>query len=354
MLHTKMGIQYALAGTRVLITGGTGTFGRRMLRELLRMPEGPDSVVVLSRDELKQSKIWEDHAHDPRLRMFLGDVRDRARLEHAFRGVDVVIHAAALKQVPAAEYNPTEAVATNVQGAINVVDAAISAGVRRVVALSTDKACEPVNLYGATKAVAEKIFLAAHNLVGALGEPKFAVTRYGNVAASRGSVLEVWRDALRLAEDAPGRPGPVISVTDPTCTRFWMTPAEAVRMVLWTIAHMEGGETVVPDLPAYRVHDLAAAATRAYSPIEPGLVGYKITGMRQGEKAHETMISRHEVADYQSRHGDDEQTIYWVRDPHNPPANVRHSPLESEHARRMSVEELTARIKVLFSAGADA
>lgn len=349
MLHTKMGIQYTLAGTRVLITGGTGTFGRRMLRELLRMPDGPDSVVVLSRDELKQSKIWEDHEHDPRLRMFLGDVRDRARLEHAFRGVDVVIHAAALKQVPAAEYNPTEAVATNVQGAINVVDAAISAGVRRVVALSTDKACEPVNLYGATKAVAEKVFLAAHNLVGALGEPKFAVTRYGNVAASRGSVLEVWRYALAQPEDAPGRV--VLKVTDPACTRFWMTPAEAVRMVLWTIAHMEGGETVVPELPAYRVHDLAHAATRIYSTTEPGLVTYQTTGMRPGEKMHETMISRHEVSEYQARHGTDEETMYWVRDPHNPPANVRHSPLESEHARRMSVAELEDRIKNLVGMG---
>lgn len=349
MHHTSMGIRYALAGTRVLITGGTGTFGRRMLRELLRMPDGPDSVVVLSRDELKQSKIWEDHEHDPRLRMFLGDVRDRARLEHAFRGVDVVIHAAALKQVPAAEYNPTEAVATNVQGAINVVDAAISAGVRRVVALSTDKACEPVNLYGATKAVAEKVFLAAHNLVGALGEPKFAVTRYGNVAASRGSVLEVWRYALAQPEDAPGRV--VLKVTDPACTRFWMTPAEAVRMVLWTIAHMEGGETVVPELPAYRVHDLAHAATRIYSTTEPGLVTYQTTGMRPGEKMHETMISRHEVSEYQARHGTDEETMYWVRDPHNPPANVRHSPLESEHARRMSVAELEDRIKNLVGMG---
>ena len=349
MHHTSMGIRYALAGTRVLITGGTGTFGRRMLRELLRMPEGPDSIVVLSRDEMKQARIWEQHEHDPRLRMFIGDVRDRARLEHAFRGVDVVIHAAAMKQVPAAEYNPTEAVATNVTGAINVVDAAISAGVRRVVALSTDKACEPINLYGATKACAEKIFLAASSLVGALGEPKFAVTRYGNVAASRGSVLEVWKDALQQPEDAPGRV--VIKVTDPACTRFWMTPAEAVRMVLWTIEHMEGGETVVPDLPAYRVHDLAVAASAVYATTEPGLVAYHTTGMRAGEKLHEAMISRHEVNQYQARHGADEETRYWVRDPHNPPANVRQTPLESDTARPMSVLELQDRIKNLEGMG---
>lgn len=315
-----------LQDARVLITGGTGTFGRRMVRELLRMPEGPAAVVVLSRDELKQSEMQHELHGDPRMRYFLGDVRDRARLEHAFRGVDVVIHAAALKQVPAAEYNPTEVVRTNVQGAMNVVDAAISAGVKKVVALSTDKACEPINLYGATKAVAEKIFLAAGNLVGALGTPTFAVTRYGNVTGSRGSVLEIWRRAI--AETKTIRPQ--LAVTHPGCTRFWMTPAEAVELVLWTIARMEGGETVVPDLPAYRVHDLAAAVA-----AESGkLIEFKVTGMRPGEKMHETMISVHDRQEYVREGG------YFVRDPHHPRTPQDPGAIASDTATRMGVEQL--------------
>lgn len=331
MRHTeKIGKMFDLEGARVLITGGTGTFGQRMVRELLRMPEGPECVVILSRDEWKQSRMQAERPDEPRLRYFLGDVRDRQRLHQAFRGVDVVIHAAALKQVPAAEYNPSEAVQTNIDGALNVIDAAINTGVKRVVALSTDKACEPVNLYGATKAVAEKLFLAAGAYVGALGEPKFAVTRYGNVTGSRGSVLEVWREAI-----AAGRP---ITITHPACTRFWMTPAEAVQLVLWTIERMEGGELVVPDLPAYRVQELAGALY-----MQTGQTGHpqwKVVGLRQGEKMHESMISRHEAAQFSPYSTRDEGGTYWVKDPNNPPGQTRLQPLESDTAQRLTMAQL--------------
>lgn len=270
-----------------LITGGTGYFGQGMVRRLLEMPdEGVYRICVYSRDEAKQA-IMRATLQDPdeRIRWFVGDVRDQARLRRAMEGVDTVIHAAALKRVEVGEYNPGEMIKTNVIGTMNVIEAATDAGVKKVVALSTDKACHPVNAYGASKLLLEKQVLAANNTRGAHG-PRFAVTRYGNVAGSTGSVINNWRSAKRT-------PGATVVVTNTDATRFWMTLREAVDLVLKTSEHMHGGELVVPDLPAYRLADLMAAmniypaegawtTARAHYPV-------KIVGLSPGEKLHERM-----------------------------------------------------------------
>lgn len=223
------------------------------------------------------------------LRWFIGDVRDRERLRRAMDGVDTVIHAAALKRVEVGEYNPSEMVRTNVLGAINVIEAAQDSDVSRVVAISTDKACAPLNAYGATKLTAEKLMLAANNTSGA-GGPMFSVCRYGNVAGSTGSVIPTWRAQQKLVEETFPMVAQKIQVpvTDPTCTRFWMTIEEAVDVVLWTVKNMQGGELVVPLLSAYRLGDLAEAMG-----LEP-----HITGLGQGEKKDEMMISTHETAGF--------------------------------------------------------
>jgi UDP-N-acetylglucosamine 4,6-dehydratase len=256
----------------VLVTGGTGSFGRRFA-EIVLTRHKPRKLIILSRDELKQSEMRDAFGDHPALRFFLGDVRDRDRLMRAFQGVDVVVHAAALKQVPAAEYNPWECVRTNVQGAQNVIDAAIDRGVKRVIALSSDKAANPINLYGATKLVSDKLFVAG-NTYASHGDTQLAVVRYGNVMGSRGSVIPLF---LKLR--ATGR----IPVTDRRMTRFWITLDQAVAFVLRTLVRMRGGEIFVPKLPSMRIVDLARAIAPACA-IED-------VGIRPGEKLHELMIT---------------------------------------------------------------
>jgi UDP-N-acetylglucosamine 4,6-dehydratase len=261
------------SGTSVLVTGGTGSFGKAFLRELLDNHE-PRRVVVFSRDELKQYDARAQFGDDPRLRWFIGDVRDRSRLARAMHGIDYVVHAAALKQVDTAEYNPYEFVQTNVNGSQNVIDAAIDAGVRRVVALSTDKASSPINLYGATKLCADRLFVSGNNYAAAY-DTRFSVVRYGNVMGSRGSVIPMFQ---RLA--AEGVPLPI---TDERMTRFWITLPQAVAFVIESFEMMTGGEIYVPRIPSMRVADLAGA-------IAPGAPTREI-GIRPGEKLHEEMIA---------------------------------------------------------------
>jgi len=269
-----------LDGKVILITGGTGSFGRRFIETVLRL-SNPRKVIVYSRDELKQSDMqielreqFDDAAY-AKMRFFLGDVRDRERLTLALRGVDIVIHAAALKQVPAAEYNPSECIHTNVLGAENVVWASLANGVKQVIALSTDKACNPINLYGATKLASDKTFVAANNLSGDIGT-RFAVVRYGNVVGSRGSVVPLFKRLL--AQGATELP-----ITDERMTRFWITLNEGVDFVLSSLNLMRGGEIFVPKIPSMTMPDLV----RALSPT----AGIKVVGIRPGEKLHEMMIS---------------------------------------------------------------
>jgi UDP-N-acetylglucosamine 4,6-dehydratase len=253
---------------RILVTGGSGFFGRGFVRKAL--DQGAERVCVLSRGEFSQHLMRQEFGHDPRLRFFIGDVRDQPRLVRAMDGVDLVVHAAALKRVEVGQYNPTEMVLTNVIGAMNVIEAAQTVGVPKVVALSSDKAFQPANAYGCSKAMAETLFLAANDSVGAKG-PRFAVTRYGNVAGSTGSVIPTWRH-----EQARGRQ---VRLTDPDATRFYMTLTQAVDLVNRTAETMEGGELSIPVLPAYRLGDLAEAMK----------VEYHVAGLGEGEKLHESM-----------------------------------------------------------------
>lgn len=255
----------------ILITGGTGSFGKKFVKSLLSRHK-PRRVIVFSRDELKQFEMQQVF-NDPAMRYFIGDVRDAERLKQAMRGVDVVIHAAALKQVPAAEYNPMECIKTNIQGAENVINAAIHNDVARVIALSTDKAANPINLYGATKLVSDKLFVAANNIAG--GHPiRFSVVRYGNVVGSRGSVVPFFRKLI--AEGARDIP-----ITDSRMTRFWISLQDGVDLVFKSFERMHGGEIFVPKIPSARMTDLAMA-------MAPDLP-QKIVGIRPGEKLHEIM-----------------------------------------------------------------
>jgi len=263
-----------LDGKSLLITGGTGSFGRRMVATVLRYWR-PRRLVVFSRDELKQSRMaqrFSPREHEA-LRYFIGDVRDADRLRRAMADIDYVIHAAALKQVPSCEYNPLEAIKTNVLGAANVIDAAIDRGVQAVVALSTDKAANPINLYGATKLCADKLFVAGNHYAGA-GPTRMAVVRYGNVVGSRGSVIPLF---LRQRREG------LLTLTDPRMTRFWITLPRGVAFVLRSLKRMRGGEIFVPKLPSMCMADLA----RAIAPECPT----ETIGIRPGEKLHETMIS---------------------------------------------------------------
>lgn len=282
----------------VLITGGTGSFGRAFVKRLLAKeryviaePAAPDRICIYSRSEHAQATMRAELKDDSRLRFFIGDVRDRDRLRRAMEGVDVVIHAAALKRIEVGHYNPTEMVKTNVIGAMNVIEAAQDAGVRKVVALSSDKAYQPISAYGQSKALMESLMLAANHTRGANG-PIFAVTRYGNVAGSAGSVIPIWR-----ATDYP-------TITDSECTRFWMTMDQAIDLVLDTVRAMKGGELAIPTLPAYRLGDLLVAMGK--NPAEE-------VGLNPYEKKHESMCDGN----------------------------------SSEHARRMSILELRGALETV-------
>lgn len=264
-----------LSGKSVLVTGGTGSFGKAFVETVLQRHEDIRRLVVLSRDELKQFEMSQefDNQQYPQLRYFIGDVRDVERLKRAFEGIDVVVHAAALKQVPAAEYNPFECIKTNVLGAQNVIEACLDGGVQHVVGLSTDKAAAPINLYGATKLCSDKLFTAANNIKGAR-DLRFSVVRYGNVMGSRGSVIPFFLEKKKTG---------VLPITDAAMTRFNISLQEGVDMVLWALENAQGGEIFVPKIPSYRITDLATA-------IGPECE-HPIIGIRPGEKIHEEMIT---------------------------------------------------------------
>ncbi|KYD19364.1 MAG: UDP-N-acetylglucosamine 4,6-dehydratase (inverting) [Caldibacillus debilis] len=276
-----------LDGKVVLVTGGTGSFGKKFVKKILEYDI--KKVIVFSRDELKQYEMAQEFK-DPRIRFFIGDVRDKDRLYRAFDGVDIVVHAAAMKQVPACEYNPFEAIKTNIYGAQNVIEAAIDRGVRRVIALSTDKACSPVNLYGATKLASDKLFVAANSYVGGK-ETRFSVVRYGNVAGSRGSVVPFFKKIRHTGK---------LPITDERMTRFWITLDQGVQFVIDSLRRMRGGEIFVPKIPSMRVLDLAEA-------IAPECE-IEIVGIRPGEKLHEAMISEDDA-----RHTLEFDTYYVIQ-----------------------------------------
>ena len=271
-----------LENKTILITGGTGSFGKKFTKTVLEKYPDIKKIIIYSRDEYKQfvmANMPEFKEHSAKLRFFIGDVRDKERMMRAFEGVDIVIHAAALKQVPACEYNPFEAIKTNVHGAQNVIDCAIERGVKKVVALSTDKACAPINLYGATKLCSDKLFIAGNAYCGSR-DTRFAVVRYGNVAGSRGSVIPFFKKLV--AEGATELP-----ITDMRMTRFWLKLEQAVEMVIEAIEHMRGGELYVKKIPSMHMPELAKA-------IAPEL-GIKEVGIRPGEKIHEQMITKEDA-----------------------------------------------------------
>ena len=259
----------------VLVTGGTGSFGRKFI-EIMLAEYHPIKLIVFSRDELKQHEMRVAGFTHPSLRYFIGDVRDVDRLRRAMHGVDIVVHAAALKQVPACEYNPMEAIKTNILGSSNVVEAALDANVKKVLALSTDKAVNPVNLYGATKLAAEKLLVQSNSYAGGMAT-RFSCVRYGNVVGSRGSVVPIF-----LQQKTSGK----LSITDERMTRFWLTLEQGVRFVIHCIEVMHGGEVFIPKIPSMRIVDVANA-------IAPG-VGLEVVGIRPGEKLHEVLVSEDE------------------------------------------------------------
>ena len=261
----------------ILITGGTGSFGRRFIETCLKK-YNPKKIVVYSRDELKQSEMASEYKSE-KLRFFIGDVRDSKRLEFAMEGIDYVIHAAALKQVDAAEYNPMECIKTNIFGAENVVSASINKGINKVIALSTDKASDPINLYGATKLTSDKIFTSSNNIVGNKSI-KFSVVRYGNVIGSRGSVIPIFKNLIKKKNN-------FLPITHEKMTRFWISLDDAVEFVISCFKIMQGGEIFVPKIPSIKIIDLAHA-------MAPNLK-HKIIGIRPGEKLHEKMISQNEA-----------------------------------------------------------
>ena len=259
----------------ILITGGTGSFGKAFVKTILKRYSAVKRLVIFSRDELKQFEMAQQfpEAQYPAMRYFIGDVRDADRLRRAMEGIDVVIHAAALKQVPAAEYNPFECIKTNVLGAQNVIEACLDSKVNNVVALSTDKAAAPINLYGATKLCSDKLFTAANNIKGSR-DLRFSVVRYGNVMGSRGSVIPFFLERCKTG---------VLPITDPAMTRFNISLQDGVEMVLWALENSQGGEIFVPKIPSYRITDVAMAIGPACQ--------YLVVGIRPGEKVHEEMIT---------------------------------------------------------------
>ncbi|MCH8876625.1 MAG: UDP-N-acetylglucosamine 4,6-dehydratase (inverting) [Chloroflexi bacterium] len=278
-------------GKSVLITGGTGSFGRKFV-EVMLAEHKPARVIVFSRDELKQHEMREQGLDDPRLRYFIGDVRDRLRLRRAMEGTHIVVHAAALKQVPAAEYNPMEAILTNIMGARNVIEAALDNEVQRVMAISTDKAVNPINLYGATKLAAEKLTVQSNAYAGGKNT-RFSCVRYGNVVGSRGSVIPVFQ---RQREEGH------ITITDERMTRFWLSVDQGVRFTIRCIEQMQGGEVFVPKIPSMRVVDVAKAVAPEAK--------VELIGIRPGEKMHEVLISEDEA-----RHTVELEDMYVVEPP---------------------------------------
>ena len=279
-------------GKNILLTGGTGSFGKKFT-EIILKEHNPNSLRIYSRGEYNQYKMQQEF-NDSRLRFLIGDVRDRERLYRAMNGVDIVVHAAALKQVPACEYNPIEAIKTNIDGSVNVIDAAIDNSVERVMAISTDKAVHPVNLYGATKMVAEKLFIQGNTYTGKR-RTKFSCVRYGNVIGSRGSVIPLFKEQRKEG---------TLTITDERMTRFWLTLDQGVHFVLNSIQRMTGGEVFVPKIPSMKITDLAEA-------IAPE-AKIEFTGIRPGEKLHEIMITEDE-----SRHAT-EFSDYFVIEPEFP------------------------------------
>lgn len=266
-------------GKTILITGGTGSFGKCFVQYILERYQ-PKKVIIYSRDEFKQFHMANDFKScEEKLRFFIGDVRDLERLRRAFRGVDYVVHAAALKQVPTCEYNPNEAIKTNIHGAMNVIEAALDCNVKRVVALSTDKAVNPVNLYGGTKLVSDKLFVAANSYVGA-SDLCFSVVRYGNVAGSRGSVIPFFRKLIQEGKRE-------LPITDYRMTRFWISLPEGVELVLKALKEARGGETFISKIPSFRITDLAQA-------MLPGCDMPEV-GIREGEKLHEVMVTQEDA-----------------------------------------------------------
>ena len=289
----------------ILITGGTGSFGKQFTEMVLKNYD-PKKIIIYSRDEFKQDVMRKDFTQKfpekvSKLRFFIGDVRDKDRLYRAFKGVDYVIHAAAMKQVPACEYNPFEAIKTNIHGAQNIVDAAIDCGVKKVIALSTDKAVNPINLYGGTKLVSDKLFVSANSYRGEEGTV-FAVVRYGNVSGSRGSVIPFFRELLNNETTE-------LPITDTRMTRFWMTLDDAVDLVVKAVEESKGGETYVFKNPSYTITDIAEA-------MNPG-GKIKVVGIREGEKLHEVMITSDDsrgTYDYGDHYVIYPNYIWWSKD----------------------------------------
>lgn len=318
-------------GKKILITGGTGSFGKACVKTLLS-EYSPERIIIFSRDELKQFEMAQEFctADHPCLRYFIGDVRDKERLYRAFRGVDYIIHAAALKQVPAAEYNPTECIKTNVYGAQNIVNVAADVGVKHVVALSTDKAVSPVNLYGATKLCSDKLFIAANAFIAS--DTKFSVVRYGNVMGSRGSVIPFF---IQKRDE-----GKVLPITDPRMTRFWITLEESVKMVLASFEFAGGGEVLIPKIPSMKITDLAEA-------IAPGCQT-EVVGIRPGEKIHEVMITSED-----SRHTVDIGNYYVIkpetfkyRGPDGAPVDDGFTYSSGDNSDWLSVDDLRAVLRM--------
>jgi len=310
----------------ILITGGTGSFGKKFI-EIVLSRYKPSRLIVFSRDELKQHEMRMNGFNNPCLRYFIGDVRDKERLTRAMNDIDIVIHAAALKQVPSCEYNPFEAVKTNINGAQNIIDAAIDTGVKQVIALSTDKAVNPVNLYGATKLCAEKIFSQGNSYSKPDG-PFFSCVRYGNVIGSRGSVIPLFKKQKKTGK---------ITITDERMTRFWLTLEEAVGLVLNGLKHMQGGEIFVPNIPSMKLVDLAEA-------IAPECE-IETIGIRPGEKLHEVLLTEEEgrnTIDYKGMYVIMPNYSWWKRNNYSAgkklPENFHYS--SSNNQKWMSVNDL--------------
>lgn len=332
-----------LEGKSILITGGTGSFGKTLLKRLLAH-HNPRRVILFARGEFNHFQLQHSLSAEElkKVRFFIGDVRDRERLIMAMRDVDLVIHAAAQKQVPLAEYNPFECIKTNVIGAENVVQASIRAGVKQVIALSTDKAVNPINLYGASKLASDKIFVAANSLASGTGT-RFAVVRYGNVLGSKGSVIPFFRELLKNgAEELP--------VTDERMTRFWITLDEAVAFTLSCLPIMVGGEIFVPKIPSMKITDLIEA-------LAPGMP-QKIVGIRPGEKLHEIMITEHNArntVDLGDRYVIEPEWSFWTRptlaDQGNPIMPEGFEYVSDQNDHWMSVEELREVLKTIPEGG---